>query len=78
MADSVSIESRQRPGKTQPERFTQQCAPAFRRVDVKKILIISGTVMGLVLSLPVQSHAQQQTRSAPAKQAAGGPAFDRF
>jgi glc operon protein GlcG len=36
---------------------------------VKKVLIISGTVMGLMLSLPVQSHAQQQARSAPAKQA---------
>jgi len=37
---------------------------------VKKIPIISGTVAGLMLLLPVQSHAQQQARSAPAKQAA--------
>ncbi len=37
---------------------------------MKKILIISGTVIGLMLLLPVQSHAQQQARSAPAKQAA--------
>jgi len=37
---------------------------------VKKILIISGTVTGLMLLLPVQSHAQQQPRSAPAKQTA--------
>jgi uncharacterized protein GlcG (DUF336 family) len=36
---------------------------------VKKILIISATVTGLMLSLPVQSHAQQQARSAPPKQA---------
>ncbi len=36
---------------------------------MKKLLIISGTVAGLMLSLPVQSHAQQQTRSEPAKQA---------
>jgi len=37
---------------------------------VKKILIISGTVTALMLSLPVHSHAQQQARSVPAKQAA--------
>src|ERR1700675_485308 len=37
---------------------------------MKKPLIISGTVAGLMLSLPVESHAQQQTRSEPAKQAA--------
>jgi glc operon protein GlcG len=37
---------------------------------VKKILIISGVVIGLMLSLPVQSPAQQQARPAPAKQAA--------
>jgi len=37
---------------------------------VKKILIISGTVTGLMLLLPVQSHAQQQPRSVPAKQTA--------
>jgi glc operon protein GlcG len=36
---------------------------------VKKILIISVTVTGLLLSLPVRSHAQQQARSAPATQA---------
>jgi glc operon protein GlcG len=35
---------------------------------VKKILIIAGTVTGLMLSLPVESHAQQQAHSAPAKQ----------
>ena len=35
---------------------------------MKKILIISGAITGLMLSLPVQSHAQQQARSAPAKQ----------
>jgi glc operon protein GlcG len=38
---------------------------------VKKILIVSGTVMGLMVSLPVVSHAQQQARPAPAKQASG-------
>jgi glc operon protein GlcG len=38
---------------------------------VKKILIISGAVAGLMLSLPVPSRAQQQARSAPTKQAAG-------
>ena len=36
---------------------------------MKKILIISGTVTGLTLSLLVQSHAQQQARSVPAGQA---------
>ena len=36
---------------------------------MKKLLVISGTVTGLLLSLPVQSHAQQ-ARSAPAGQAA--------
>jgi glc operon protein GlcG len=36
---------------------------------VKKILVLSGIVTGLMLLLPVQSHAQQQARSAPAKQA---------
>jgi len=35
---------------------------------VKRILIISGTVTGLTLSLPVQSHAQQETRPAPTLQ----------
>ena len=35
---------------------------------MKKMLIISGTVTGLMLLLPVQSHAQQQG-STPAKQA---------
>jgi glc operon protein GlcG len=36
---------------------------------VKKILIISGAVTGLMLSLPAPSRAQQQTHSMPAKQA---------
>ncbi len=36
---------------------------------MKKILAISGVVIGLTLSLPVQSHAQQQARSVPASQA---------
>jgi glc operon protein GlcG len=36
---------------------------------VKKILVISGTVAGLLLLLPVRSHAQQQAGSMPAKQA---------
>ncbi len=36
---------------------------------MKKMLIILGTVTGLMLSLPMQSHAQQQARSAPARQA---------
>lgn len=35
---------------------------------MKKILIIAGTVTGLMLSLPVHSHAQQQARSMPASQ----------
>ena len=35
---------------------------------MKKILIISGTVTGLLLLLPIQSHAQQQARAVPAKQ----------
>src|SRR5579862_9225955 len=47
------------------------CVPALRRVAVKKILVISGMVTGLLLSLPMPSHAQQQARSAPAKQSAG-------
>jgi len=38
---------------------------------VKRILMISGIVTGLLLWLPVQSRAQQQARSAPAKQATG-------
>ena len=37
---------------------------------MKKILIISGIVTGLMLSFPAQSRAQQQARPAPAKQAA--------
>jgi len=36
---------------------------------VKKRFIISGTVTGLMLSILVQSHAQPQARSAPAKEA---------
>jgi glc operon protein GlcG len=35
---------------------------------VKKILIFSAVIAALMLCLPVQSHAQQQTRQAPAKQ----------
>jgi len=35
---------------------------------VKKKLVTSGIVTGLLLSLPVQPHAQQQARSAPANQ----------
>ena len=38
---------------------------------MKKIPILSGTVLALLLSLPVHSHAQQPARSAPAKQATG-------
>jgi glc operon protein GlcG len=37
---------------------------------VREILIISGTVMGVMLLLPMQSKAQEQTRSVPASQAA--------
>ena len=37
---------------------------------MKKILIISGTIAGLMLSLPAPSRAQQQAHSAPANQAA--------
>jgi glc operon protein GlcG len=38
----------------------------FEEDDVKKILIIWGTITGLMLSLPAPSHAQQQAHSAPA------------
>ncbi len=38
---------------------------------MKKMLIISGIVAGLLLSLPAPSSAQQQARSMPAKQTAG-------
>ncbi len=38
---------------------------------MKKILIVSGIVTGLMLLLPTQSPAQQQARPAPAKQANG-------
>ena len=37
---------------------------------MKKILIISGTLAALMLSLPALSRAQQQSRPVPAKQAA--------
>jgi len=37
---------------------------------MKKILIVSGIVTGILLSLPVQSHAQQQANSASGKPAA--------
>jgi glc operon protein GlcG len=37
-------------------------------LTVNKTFIISGAVTGLMLWLPMQSHAQQQGRSAPAKQ----------
>ena len=36
---------------------------------MRTILIVLATVTGLMLSLPVKTHAQQQARSAPAKQA---------
>jgi glc operon protein GlcG len=39
-----------------------------RRIDVKKLFAISGTVIGLMLSLLVQLHAQEQGRSEPAMQ----------
>jgi glc operon protein GlcG len=38
---------------------------------VKNMLIVSGTIMALMLSLPVRVHAQRQARSAPARQEAG-------
>lgn len=38
---------------------------------MKKILILSGTVLAFMLSLPVHSHAQQPAHSAPAKQGTG-------
>ena len=38
---------------------------------MKKILVVSGIVLGLMLSLPAPSRAQQQAHSAPAKQAPG-------
>ena len=38
---------------------------------MRKILVVSGIISGLMLSLPVQSRAQQQAHSAPSKQAAG-------
>ena len=41
----------------------------MRRVEVKKTLVISGTVTGLMLSLLVQAHAQKPG-SAPATQTA--------
>jgi glc operon protein GlcG len=39
------------------------------RINVKKILVTSGTVLGLTLMLTVQLPAQQQARSAPATKA---------
>jgi glc operon protein GlcG len=51
-----------------PIRYHRDCSNLERRIDVKRILIISGTVTGLTLSLPVQSHAQQETRPAPTLQ----------
>jgi glc operon protein GlcG len=39
----------------------------LRRIDVTKLLTISGTVIGLTLSLSVQSTAQEQGRSEPTR-----------
>ena len=41
----------------------------LRRIHVKKILVMSGTVTGLALSLLMPSHAQQPARSVPASPA---------
>ena len=41
----------------------------WRRIDVRKTLIISMTLAGLTLLLSVRSHAQQQSHSVSAKQA---------
>jgi glc operon protein GlcG len=46
-----------------------RCVRGLRRVEVKKTLVISGTVTGLMLSLLVQAHAQKPG-SAPATQTA--------
>jgi len=35
------------------------------RVDVKKFLVISAAIVGLALTLLVQSHAQERVRSVP-------------
>src|SRR5260370_2336605 len=57
------------PGKGPPARLQRRMRTGFEEVDMKKILVLSGTVMGLALSLPMQSQAQQQARSVPANQA---------
>jgi glc operon protein GlcG len=44
---------------------------------MKRILVISGTVTGLMLSLLVPLHAQQQATSAPARQATKDLALTR-
>src|SRR5260370_27230587 len=41
----------------------------LRRIDVKRLFVISIAITGLALLLPVQSHAQQQAHSVTPKQA---------
>jgi hypothetical protein len=38
---------------------------SFSEVDVKKILVVSATIVGLAQTLPVRSHAQERVRSVP-------------
>ena len=45
--------------------------------NVSKTLVISGSVLGLILSFPVDMRAQEPARSAPAKQAKPGLGYTR-
>jgi hypothetical protein len=60
--------ARFRTGKRAGRSPTQQRVQGLRRIDVKKLFAISGTVIGLTLSLFVPLHAQEQARSEPAMQ----------
>jgi glc operon protein GlcG len=61
---SVRFRNRKRAGRSSATTVL----PGVRRLDVKKLFAVSGTVMGLMLSLLVQLRAQEQGRSEPALQ----------
>jgi uncharacterized protein GlcG (DUF336 family) len=70
MPDFVSLSLAKAGNEGRPNAYPTM-STKFEEVEVKKILIIWGTVTGLMLLLPAPSRAQQQAGSMPAKQATG-------
>jgi glc operon protein GlcG len=68
MPDFVSLSLAKVGNEGRPNAYTTM-PTKFEEVEMRKILIVWGTVTGLMWLLTVPSHAQQQAGSMPAKQA---------